>query len=252
MYLMYVDESGDPGLHNSPTRYFALSGLVVHESEWRNFIDTLINFKKILNSAYGLPIRTEIHASDYINKSLYGIQRHSRLAILRNFIDEIAKMRFVSITNIIVNKSNKGPSYDVLESAWKILFQRFENTLNHGNFPGGFRNDFGLVLTDNTDGHKLTRLMRKMAVHNIVPHDPMFGFGGRNTPIRKIIEDPHPKNSRDSLPIQACDVCAYFLYQKYSPNSYIKKKNAVNYFDRLNPVLNLRASRSNRYGIVEL
>jgi hypothetical protein len=25
MYLMYVDESGDPGLTNSPTRYFTLN-----------------------------------------------------------------------------------------------------------------------------------------------------------------------------------------------------------------------------------
>lgn len=32
MYFMYVDESGDPGMLVSPTRYFVLSGLVVHES----------------------------------------------------------------------------------------------------------------------------------------------------------------------------------------------------------------------------
>ena len=31
MYLMYVDESGDSGLVNSPTRYFVLTGMVVHE-----------------------------------------------------------------------------------------------------------------------------------------------------------------------------------------------------------------------------
>jgi hypothetical protein len=30
MYFMYVDESGDPGLVGSPTRYFTLSGLVIH------------------------------------------------------------------------------------------------------------------------------------------------------------------------------------------------------------------------------
>ena len=31
MFLMYVDESGDAGLVGSPTRYFVLTGLVVHE-----------------------------------------------------------------------------------------------------------------------------------------------------------------------------------------------------------------------------
>ncbi len=28
---MYVDESGDMGLVNSPTRFFVLSGVVIHE-----------------------------------------------------------------------------------------------------------------------------------------------------------------------------------------------------------------------------
>jgi len=34
---MYVDESGDSGLPSdgSPTRYFCLSGLVVHELRWQ-------------------------------------------------------------------------------------------------------------------------------------------------------------------------------------------------------------------------
>lgn len=31
MYLMYVDESGDSGLLGSPTRYFVVSGIVLHE-----------------------------------------------------------------------------------------------------------------------------------------------------------------------------------------------------------------------------
>jgi hypothetical protein len=35
MFLMYVDESGDPGLINSPTRYYVLSGLVPDWSRMR-------------------------------------------------------------------------------------------------------------------------------------------------------------------------------------------------------------------------
>ena len=48
MYLMYVDESGDTGLANSPTRYFVLSGIVVHESRWREFINALVAFRRTL------------------------------------------------------------------------------------------------------------------------------------------------------------------------------------------------------------
>jgi hypothetical protein len=63
---MYVDESGDGGLVNSPTNFFALSGLVVHEADWRAAVNQIAAFRKSLRTAHGLPVRTEIHASAYI------------------------------------------------------------------------------------------------------------------------------------------------------------------------------------------
>lgn len=257
MYLMYVDESGDTGLANSPTSYFVLSGLVVHESRWRDFINQLIAFRKTLRGVYALPVRAEIHAAEFVNnrvKAVGGsyIKRHNRFAILRNTLDELAKMSFLSITNVVIDKTGKPAGYDVFDVAWMTLFQRFENTLGYGNFPGAFRNDFGMVITDATAGTKLVRMVRRMAVHNHVPHDPRYGAGSRNVPIVRIIEDPHGKDSTETLPIQMCDVVAYFLHQRFRPNAYIRRQNAQNYFDRLLPVLNKRASRTNQLGIVRL
>ncbi len=54
MYLMYVDESGDPGTVNSPTRYFVLSGLVVHELSWLATLDSLIDFRRRMRDTFGL------------------------------------------------------------------------------------------------------------------------------------------------------------------------------------------------------
>jgi hypothetical protein len=250
LYLMYVDESGDTGLTNSPTRYFVLSGLIVHESYWRELINTLVAFKRKMRTLHGLPVRAEIHASEFVNTRAYDLERHVRLAILRNTLDELAKLDFISLTNVVVDKENKPDNYDVFHSAWGTLFQRFENTMLHGNFPGQHKNDRGMVLTDATSGKLLTRLVRKMAVYNNVPNQG--GGGYRNLPIRKIVEDPHAKDSRDSLPIQMCDVVAYFLNQKLRPNSFVKKSRATNYFDRLEPVLNRKASRLDFQGIVKL
>src|SRR5882672_3657140 len=104
MYLMYVDESGDTGLVRSPTSHFALSGLVIHESKWRDFVTQIIAFRRTLRAVHNLPIRTEIHASEYLKKPpVLGMPPHVRLAILRNLIDELAKMDFISITNVIVD-----------------------------------------------------------------------------------------------------------------------------------------------------
>lgn len=254
---MYVDESGDTGLVRSPTQHFALSGLVVHETRWRDFLNALIAFRKTMRSVYSLPVRTEIHAAEFIGSRVQAvggalIQRHNRLAILRNTIDELAKLDFISFTNVIVNKSGKPRDYDVFSAAWSALFQRFENTLTNGNFPGRFRNDYGIVITDATAGTKLARMVRRMSVFNYVPHDIRFGSGARNIPIVRIIEDPHGKDSSETLPIQMCDVSVYFLMQKYNPNSYIKRQRAQDYFDRLQPVLNRNASRFNSLGIVTL
>lgn len=252
MYLMYVDESGDTGLVNSPTRYFALSGIVVHESSWRVFVDQLIGFKKKMNHMYGLPLRAEIHSSEYINSKVYGLERYQRLAILRNALDELASMSFISITNVVVDKENKPIGYDVFNSAWSTLFQRFENTMQHGNFPGQHKNDHGMLLTDATAGKKLVRLVRKMSVYNYIPSSAGFAGGARNIPLRKLIEDPHSKDSRDSLPVQMSDVAAYFLVQRLKPNSYVRRSRATHYFDRLEPVLNVKTSRTSDLGIVML
>lgn len=252
MYLMYVDESGDTGLINSPTRYFALSGIVVHESRWRDFVSALIAFRRTLRTAYGLPVRGEIHASVFINSRAFDLDRYVRLAILRNTLDELAKLNYISITNVVVDKRGKPDGYPVFEVAWKTLFQRFENTLMFGNFPGGHRNDHGIVITDATAGEQLTRLVRRMAVHNFIPNSARLGGGARNIPIRRIIEDPHGKDSAQTLPIQMCDVVAYFLYQKFQPNSYLRRKRAHDYFDRIEPVLNTRASQTDKWGIVVL
>jgi len=50
MYLMYVDESGDSGIINSPTKYFILTGMVFHELRWRLLLDELKTFRRHLRA----------------------------------------------------------------------------------------------------------------------------------------------------------------------------------------------------------
>jgi hypothetical protein len=250
---MYVDESGDSGLAGSATSYFALSGLVIHESRWRDFVAIMKAFRQTLRATYGLPVRLEIHAYDYMRSPpVPKMPPHVRLAILRNMLDELAKFPDISITNVVVRKTGKPATYDVFENGWRALFQRFENTLKNGNFPGGHRNDHGLVFTDATNGAALSKLMRAMAVHNPVPNQGWAGPGYRLLPLSRVIEDPHGVDSKRSYFIQAVDVCAYFLMQRYSQNKRVRRFGAMRYFDRLQPVLNLKASRTNALGIVEL
>lgn len=255
MYFMYVDESGDTGLSGSPTRYFTLSGLVVHELRWNEYLEKLIDFRKRMRNSFGLLMREEIHSAHLINKpkDLVRIKRNDRLTIIRSFINEVAAFQDVSIINIVVDKSDKPLTYDVMGKAWEALIQRFSNTISHRNFPGPVNSDErGMIIPDNTDAKKIQQLLRRMRRFNPVPNQSVFGSGYRNLTIGNLVEDPFFKDSRDSYLIQAADVVAFALYQKLAPSSYMKKKSGDKYFNKLRGVLCTAASATDPEGIVRL
>ena len=254
MCLIYVDESGDAGRNNSPTRYFVLSGLVIHETKWRDTLNKLIDFRLRMRSKFGLLLKEEIHAGAMLSRpgNLVRIKRNERLTIIRQLLDEIAANSDFRIISVRIDKQGKPPEYDVFENAWRVLIQRFENTLVHQNFPGCQANDHGIIFCDETDAAKLRALYRKMRVFNPIPNDQSHGSGYRQMPLSKIVEDPSVRNSGHSYFIQAVDAVAWAFYQRYAPSSFVQKKGARNYFTRLGAVLSKTATRRNVFGIVEL
>lgn len=253
VYFLYVDESGDIGLQNSPTRYFILSGFVVHELEWHQTLQHVITFRQHLKSKYGLRLREEIHAAHFIHRpgSLARIRKDLRLRLLREVLDFQAGLSNVNVINILVDKISKPLNYDVFNNAWMALIQRFENTIAHRNFPGP-RNakDYGILVVDRTDEPKLRNLARRLRYYNPIPH--VGGGGYRHLPIQTIVEDPIHRDSLHSYFIQLADVNSYSLHQRESPNAYFRKKGARNYFNRLNPILCTVASSTDPQGIVRL
>jgi uncharacterized protein DUF3800 len=61
MFIMFADESGDTGLINSQSSFFALTGLVVHELRWRACLDQILNFRRKLRNEVGLKLSEEIN-----------------------------------------------------------------------------------------------------------------------------------------------------------------------------------------------
>nr|WP_241254624.1 DUF3800 domain-containing protein [Brevibacillus sp. SYP-B805] len=139
MYLVYVDESGDIGLTGSPTPYFVLSAFVVHESQWRRFLDDVIQFRIYMRDFYGLKLREEIHAANFFAKpgKLARIPKHNRLQICKRAIDFQEHLGYINLVNVVVSKQGKPPTFDVFETAWNRLIQRIDNTIQYGNFPDG-------------------------------------------------------------------------------------------------------------------
>lgn len=253
MYFLYVDESGDSGMVNTPSPYIVLTGIVVHELRWNEYLDRLVDFRKRMRDSFVLLLREEIHSARLINKpsSLVRIKRNDRVTILRSFASELASMPDLNVINIVVEKGTKSSSYDVTESAWTMLIQRFSNTISHRNFSGPANSDErGFVIPDMSEVKKITGLLRRMRKYNPVPNGAGHGAGYRNLIVSNLVEDPFFKNSEHSYFIQAADLAAFLLYQKLCPSSYARKKGLSNYFERLDPILCKVASRTAPQGIV--
>lgn len=265
MYLMYVDESGDSGLPSdgSPTRYFCLSGLVVHELRWQDVLSALTLFRRWVRRRYNIQLEDELHHAEMVGKqkklaaSITSLAKHQRLAVVRNHADELARIHDLSIVNIVVDKAT-GKITDkelVFRGAWYRLFQRFENTIQRHNFPGPSNpSDRGIVFPDRTDGERLRRYMNQMRVRNPIriPGQTAGSFSYDDRPIQSLIEDPIVRDSHHSYFVQAADLCAFLLKQHIEPSGFMMKHGGGAYFRRLDPILCKVASFSDPLGIVRL
>jgi hypothetical protein len=261
MYLMYIDESGDVGQINSSNRYFILSALIIHESNWFSHLEDLNDFRTHLKRTYGLLKNEEIHAAVFANgrpKLKNNIPHFQRINILFECLNWLSKRKDLSI--ITVRNDKNRPTTDIFYFTWQTMIQRFENTLQRNNFihptpidnkEQFFRDQRGIIFSDNTDGGKLRKILRKMRHINYVPS--MFGGAARDIPIEVIIEDEIMRDSRYSYIHQMADVVAYFAKQVHEPNNFFKKHALQNAYGRLMPVINPYAtSKSTPYKMVEI
>jgi hypothetical protein len=252
---MYVDESGDPGLVGSPTEHFLLTGLVVHELDWRRTLERLLDFRRRMNNTFGLLWREEIHCSTLLSRpgDLVRIKRNDRLTIIRGFANELASMTHLRIVCVHVDKRSKQADYDVFRMAWKALIQRFANTIASRNFPrASLQHETGMIFPDRTDEARVERLLGKMRRFNPIPNRAEYARGYRNIPLDQVIEYPSFRDSHRSQFIQAADLAAFLMYQELAPSAYMRRKGAQSYSARLTPILCDSASRTDPRGIVRL
>jgi hypothetical protein len=243
---MYVDESGDPGLHEHSSPHFILSGLVISQDDWDKYLGRLKTFRKSLKIKYGLNQRTEIHATELIriNKTeeYKKIKKSDRINILRDYCSEIPLIFDNAQSINICIDIDKNSTTDVFNLAWSRLFQRFDTFLKKNT------KDKGIVVADDTDSIKLMQLQRKMRVYNPTPSH--YGDDFYNAPIDRIIEDTFSRSSHHSYFIQTVDVIAHILYRKEYPKGSLKKFGMEHQFKKLEPILLKQASKSDEFGIV--
>lgn len=209
-YLAYFDESGDSGLTNSPTQWFVLSCVLVHQARWMSSLDQIVNARRILKQRYKIAARSELKATHFkkgrgpLSHLKWSVQQ--RMALYRNLLKFVrVRLNHMSIFAIAIHKANAANrGMEARETAWTYAIQRLHSHSNE-------ESDYCLVFPDEGHGQFIRQLMRKMRRFHQVPR--RWGGGSITFPTERVLEDPNDRRSEDSFFIQVADWCAYAAHR---------------------------------------
>jgi hypothetical protein len=218
MYLAYFDESGDPGLTNSPTTFFVLSCVMVHHSKWQASLDALVELRRLLRKQYGIPMADEIKAIDI--RQGHGALRGLRFPPARRLLAYRRLLRWadaalpdVKIFAVALDKARASANgFEPRETAWDFALERVQTKCRK-------EDEHAMVFPDEGHAALIRRLMRRKRRHNRVPKK--WGAGSIEAQMERIIEDPSDRRSIDSYFIQLADWCSFAAHR----SKYVDPRN---------------------------
>ena len=259
MHIAYYDESGDDGFPACSSPFFVLTALYLHYMNWRPTFETISSFRRDLITSFNFPVRLEMHTKHFLlNKKPYEALRISdanRITVVESFCDLIANLNVKIINVVIVKPRILKPDCQVLDTALKYSIQRIENDLNPTLNPS----EKFMIITDTGRVGKMRNTSRRIQRINFIPSK--FSPTLYRREITALIEDPLPKDSKESYFIQLADVVSYIVYLHTItetgigsfPNrlpKLVPPAKVTEWMERLKPALNLNASGRDPFGIV--
>jgi|ERR1039458_9825571 hypothetical protein len=215
MHLAYVDDSGNSGYGASKT--FTLGCVMVDAARWPDVFDDVIDYRRFLKNRFGLPVRAEIKANHLVTNGgafrKLGTNAAVRFAIYRGHLRLCQKLELkvfsvVIRKDIIVSKGLAAKYPDPRTVAWEYLLQRLERFTTKTS-------DTVMIVHDEGDGglaRKLTRKARRAGSAG-----SQFATGSLSRPAKRIVEDPVPRDSRQSYFLQLADLAAYAAFRSLYP-----------------------------------
>lgn len=274
-FLIYVDESYNDDI-------FCLSGLLLKSDHWREAFQMVKDHRAQLKADHGVLLRKEIHARDLVaGRGRLGpkdIGKWQRSRIFHGLLGLVARLPKVRLFNVAL--PFKGEADPQLK-AWDRLLNRIDRTLrdveereadvrrrilqvvqSHASKDLADSAELRLaysaqaiVIADEGRDVEITRVFRKMSVHNPIPSDRgTWPDGGsfRNTPMRRIIEDPVFRDSSSSYMLQLVDCVAFALLKREVPPTANISRYGINtmFEEQLAGICLKAASRTDPLGIV--
>lgn len=257
MHIVYYDESGDDGFPQYASPLFVLSAVYCPAMDWRENFEIIAGFKRQLAKDFNFPFGLEIHTRELLlNKKPYSALRltgEQRIEIISRFCQVAAQLSLRSISTVVIKPWIRKTDFAVLDKALSYSVNRIETDLQ-----GSSANRF-IIITDDGRVAKMRSTTRRMQKINYVPSK--FDTLAYQREIRHLIEDPLPKDSKESYFIQLSDMIAFLFYAYTAHETKIAQLPhrapaeldqvfIISCLDLLKPILNLKASNTHPYGLV--
>jgi hypothetical protein len=193
---------------------YTLACVCTGAHSWPVALDKLIAFRRGLRDQYRLPVTAEIKANYLLrNKGAFfrlGLNEATRQEIYLKCMrlqPEIPVKTFA----LVIDKeklAQRKPDADPREVAWEFFFQRIERTSQRLKRPAMIVHDEGESATI----RKIARKARRAGTAG-----SHFGTGQLRRPAKQLIDDPVPRDSRQSYFIQLADLNAYAAFRRIFP-----------------------------------
>lgn len=258
MHLVYYDEAGDDGYPSYSSPMFVLTAVYLEHLSYKSYFERIKEFRDNLHKLYGFPVTMEMHTRDFLTDKNPFYNLHiapaDRIIIISQYCGLMTTLGVKVINVVIVKPRIRKVEFDVLDTTMRFSVQRIENDLNKQGKP----DERFMIITDQGRLSSMRRTTRKMQKVNFVPS--MYSTPARRLEITRLIEDPLPKDSKDSYFIQMADLVSYLVYI-YSAvttgvatlsnrlSCYVSNTQIVDWMDMLKPALNLKACYRDPYGI---
>jgi hypothetical protein len=212
MFLAYVDESGDDGTKSRSSATYALGCVVVESALWASAFDEMIAFRRYVARAFGVPVRAEIKANYLLRNGgplrSRPLSERARFKLYRSHMRIQDKLGLKAFAVVIdkaeaAQRAGKRASSDI---AWEYLLQRLERS---------FRSSEVLVIHD--EGDPITIRKRARKARRAGSAGSAFGAGMLRAPFRNLLDDPVPRDSRQSYFLQLADLDAYAAFRSLYP-----------------------------------
>lgn len=222
MYLLYVDESGEPS--NPLENYFVLAGIAVYE---KNAYFLSEAFDRVQEKWFPQATSAiEFHASKIYNRNeepWRSMQFAQCRSVLEDLCDALVSLNFraLSLFGVAVHKQSF-PSESPIEKAFHELCGHFDEFITQSNYSAKEQNRGLMILDSNKYAGHLDTLLLEYRKFGKTKY-------GR---VKNFADAPAFANSCTTRLIQAADLVAYSIYRRYERSDTFLLDKIVGRFQR--------------------